>query len=270
MILKRFLGMLFVIAALIGILFSLLGIATVWRVRPAINQSVVGNLVLVDQTLTTTRDALSMVGQTIQITSIDVTSLQTTTNALAQAVQESRPGFDSLVTLTGKDIPAAITATQTALASAQASALLVDNTLSVLTSIPFLPVDAYAPAVPLHTALADISSSLDSFSPSLTEIHDSLVADQETLDTMQTELANVSDSTQTVSDILSNATTTIDQYVTVTSQLKANVENAQTNAPKWIFVGCVISSFILAWFMILQLSLWLQGLELLRIKKTER
>ena len=148
MLLRKIVGILLVIAAAAGILFSLIGLIEIWRYRPVVTKAVVENLALVDQSLNTTQDVLTIVGQVVQTTTIDVTSLQATTQALALGIHDTNPMLDSLISLTSTDLPATVSATQTSLASAQNSALLIDNVLTALTSIPFLPVDAYKPVVP--------------------------------------------------------------------------------------------------------------------------
>jgi len=270
MMIKRIIGLLLIIGAVGGILFSLTGLYEVWRFRPAVTKSVVDNLALVDQTLSTTQQALTIMGQVVQTTTADVAALQATSAAVAKAIQDSNSGLDSIISLTGKDMPAAVTATQTSLASAQSSALLIDNALSALTSIPFSPVGAYAPAVPLHTALGQVSASLSTLKPALATINSSLVNDKTDINTVEAQLSQISSTTQGMSLSLTDAQAVIDQYIAVTTQLKANVEDAHRNAPAWIFGAASILSLVLGWLVIAQLGLGLQGLDLVRgIRKTQ-
>lgn len=264
MILRRIVGFLLVIAAAAGVIFTLVGLIEVWRYRPIVTKTVVDNLALFDQTLNTTQDVLIIVGQVVQTTSIDVTSLQATTQALALTIHGTNPMFDSLITLTSKDFPAAVRATQTSLTSAQSSALLIDNVLAALTSIPFSPVAAYKPEVPLHTALAQISTSLNTLIPSLATINTSLADGKTNLGIVEVELTKITDTTQGMSNTLGGAQTVIDQYKSVTTQLKVNVEAAQRGAQTWILAITWILSFVLGWLLIAQLGLGVQGLDLVR------
>jgi hypothetical protein len=263
MILRRLVGFLLVIAAVAGIVFSLVGLVEIWRYRPAATKAVIDNLALGDQALGTTKDVLTIVGQVVQITTNDVASLQATTKAVAVSIHDSNPMLDSLISLTGKDLPAAVSAAQTSLASAQSSALLIDNVLSALTSIPFSPVAAYKPAVPLHTALASVSTSLDGLIPSLATINTSLADGKTNLNVMDVELTNVSETTQGISSSLANAQTVIDQYKAVTTQMKASVETAKSAAQAWMMAITWILSFVLGWLLIAQLGLGIQGLDML-------
>jgi hypothetical protein len=264
MILRRIFGILLVIAAAAGIIFSLFGQIEIWRYRPVVTKTVIDNLALVDQTLTTTQNVLTLVGKVVQTTTTEVVSLQETTNTLAQAIQDTNPMLDSLISLTSKDLPAAVSATQTSLASAQSSALLIDNVLTALTSIPFLPVAAYKPEVPLHTALAQVSTSLNTLKPSLATINTSLVDGKTNLGVVESELTNISETTQGISSTLGNAQTAIDQYQVVTTQLKMNVEAVQTAAQTRILAITWILSLVLGWLLIAQLGLGIQGLDLAR------
>jgi hypothetical protein len=267
---RRLVGILFIIAAVAGIIFSVVGLIEIWRYRPVVTQTVMDNLALYDQTLITTQQGLTIVGQVVQTTTVDVASLQMTTQALAKAIHDTNPMLDSLTRLTGKDFPAAIGATQTSLASAQSSALLIDNVLAALTSIPFSPVGAYKPDVPLHTALAQVSTSLDALTPSLATINTSLADGKTNLSVVELELNNISDTTKGISDTLGSAQTVIDQYQTVTAQLKLRVEATQLAAPAWMTTATWVLTFVLGWLLIAQLGLAVQGLGMLRGRREDK
>lgn len=267
MSLRRIVGYLLMVAATAGIIFSLVGLVEIWRYRPIVTTTVTENLALVDQTLNTTQEVLTIVGQVVNTTTVDVTSLQATTQALARTIHDTNPMFDSLISLTSVDFPAAVTATQTSLASAQSSALLIDNVLTALTNIPFSPVSAYKPAVPLHTALAQVSSSLDSLIPSLLIINTSLADGRTNLGIVEGELSNISETTQGVSTTLSGAQTVVDQYQAVTTQLKVNVEAAQRQTQTVMLATTWVLTFVLVWLLIVQLGLGLQGLDLVRDRR---
>jgi hypothetical protein len=261
---RRLFGFLLMIAAVSGFIFSIVGLFEIWRFRPVVAQTVNDTLALFDQTLNTTQDGLTIVGQVVQTTTVDVASLETTTQALAQTIHATNPMIDSLTSLTSKDFTAAVDATQTSLASAQSSALLIDNVLATLTSLPFLPVTTYKPDVPLHTALAQVSTSLNTITPALATITSSLVDGKTNLGVVEVELNKISETTKGISKALGSAQTVIDHYKTVTTQLKDRVEATQLVASDWITAITWILSFLLGWLLIAQLGLCAQGLEMLR------
>ena len=100
---KRLVGFLLVLAAVAGIIFSLTGLVAIWRYRPVVTKTVIDDLALIDQALGTTQDVLTMVGKVVQTTTMDVASIQATTEALGQTIHDTKPMLDSLISLTGKD-----------------------------------------------------------------------------------------------------------------------------------------------------------------------
>ena len=268
---RRPLGYFFIAAAVVGFILCIAGLFEIWRYRPIVTQSVVDTLALFDQALIATQDGLTIVEQMVKTSTVDITSLQATILALAQTLQDTNPMLDSLTRLTSKDFPAAIQATQTSLASAQSSALLIDNTLGALTSIPFLPLSVYKPAVPLNIALADISTSLDPLAPALATIASSLADGKTNLAEVETELKRIAATTQEIGSELSSSQAVIDQYQTVTAQLVERVQSAQLAAAGWITTAAWILSLGLAWLMIAQLGLCAQGYDMLqdRAQKTQ-
>jgi len=263
-ILRRLFGFLLMFAAAAGFIFSVVSLFEIWRIRPVVTQTVVDTMALLDQALNTTQDSLTIVGQVLQSTTVDVDSLQTTTRALAQTIHDTNPMLDSLTLLTSKDFPAAIVATQTSLASAQSSALLIDNFLATLSSIPFIQVPDYQPDVPLHTSLAQVSTSLNSLTPALAIINASLIDGKTNLGVVEAELNKISETTEGISSSLDGALTAIDEYKLVNAQLKMRVEATQLVASRWITTIIWILSFMLGWLLIAQLGLFTQGRDLLR------
>jgi hypothetical protein len=265
-VLKRLLGLLLVITAAAAFIFSVVGLFEIWGYQPGVTQTVNDTLVTLDQTLTTTQDGLTVMDQVVQTTTVDAASLQTVIQALAQTIHGTNPMLDSLSSLTSKDFPAAVDATQTSLASAQSSALLIDNVLTSLTSIPFLPMAAYKPDVPLHTALAQVSTSLNSLKPALATINSSLVNGKTNLGVVEGELNKMAETMSGISITLGSAQTIISQYQTTTTKLKERVEAIQSAAPAWITTITWILTFLLAWLLVAQLGLCAQGLEMLRAR----
>ena len=72
MILRRIVGILLVIASAAGIIFSLVGLVEVWHFRPVVTKTINDNLALVDQSLNTTQDVLTIVGKMVQTTTVEV------------------------------------------------------------------------------------------------------------------------------------------------------------------------------------------------------
>jgi hypothetical protein len=267
MAVKKFIGYLLILAAAGGIIFSLAGLVFIWSYKPVLTRSVKENLALVDQSLGSTQEVLTIVDNMVQAPSIDIASLQTTVESVAKTMQDVDPALETLIQLTSQDFPNAITSTKSSLAAAQGSALLIDNVLTALTSIPLLTVTPYQPDVPLHIALANVSSSMDTLLSSMSGITTSLSDARENLANMDEGITSILDTTQTIVDTLDSAKEIISQYQTLLTELTTKVETAQINAPTWITAAAVILSFLFLWLLIAQLGLGLQGIDLLRAHK---
>jgi chromosome segregation ATPase len=261
---RRLVSLLFSIAAVVGIIFSVVGLIGIWYYRPGVIQTANETLAFLDQTLSTTLDGLTTADKLLQTPAEDMASLESATQALAQTIHDTNPMLDTFISLTSNEFPAAVDATQTSLASSQGSAMLVDNMLAALANIPFLELGKYAPDVPLHTALAQVSSSLDTLKPSLVTINTSLVDGKTNMGTLEIELNKISATIKELRTTLEDAKTVIDQYITVTKQLQVRVEAMHRAAPAWITTISLILSFVLVWLIIVQLGLGMQGFEMLQ------
>ena len=80
-------------------------------------------------------------------------------------------------------MPAALTAVNTTIRTAQKSAETVDGVLTVLSQLPLLNI-AYSPEVPLSQALNDISISLESLPAGLEQLGEQVTASVDNLPTL--------------------------------------------------------------------------------------
>jgi chromosome segregation ATPase len=264
---RKLTGILLCGAAAAGMIFSLLGLVQVWRYQPRVTADVNEILASLDQALNATQDGLVIVDQMLDSATENVTALQSGMEALAQGIHDSGPMLDSLASLTGEELPDALQATQTSLASAQKSAKLIDDTLGTLSKIPLLPIKSYQPDVPLATALGQVSDSLEALPESLATIESSLNDNQANLADMEAELDKVSKSIEGIDENLSAARDVVGQYQKATTRLKQRTEAAQESAPGRIRAAAWVLSFLLVWFLIAQLGLWVQGLDMWRAGK---
>jgi chromosome segregation ATPase len=260
---RKGLGYLFVFTAALGLIMGLFMLVSVWRYRPILLELISGNIQILDQSLTTTQDGLEIISQEVQLISTNMTSLLDTTQALGDTIHASGPMLDSLNNLTSKDLPNTITATQSALLSAQSSAQLMDNVLSTLTSIPFINVAPYQPQVPLHTALSDVSTSLNSLRPALVSINASLTLSKNNMSALEKEMTKISETTKDMSSTFSGVQAIVNQYKVTTQTLQNQIQAIRSAAPGWINSLAYLFTLGLLWFMLAQASLLAQGLYLL-------
>jgi chromosome segregation ATPase len=122
----------------------------------------------------------------------------------------------------------------------------------------------YQPEVPLHTALAQVSTSLNSLIPALATIHTSLTAGKTSLVIIEKELSKINATTVEMSSALGSAQKVIGEYQAVTSQLKDRLEAAQRAVSDWLMTIAWVLSFVLGWLLFAQLGLFTQGYYMLQ------
>lgn len=258
---RKIIGTTFIIASIIGLILSAAGIVLVWVVREPLTTNLVNTIDLVSTTLEATSSGLSAVDETLSSTILNISTLESTIETASKSVDESVPMVESISGLLSGNLPAAIEATQTGLTTLQDAAGTIESTMQLLTSIPFIPIDKYAPEVAFTDALEDISGNLDPISQSLVEMESTLNTTQGNMNEIAAELGDISQNISDLNRSLSDIQSVIEQYQEVITTAQEKVDSIQTNLGMIITVTAWIFTIIFIWLGIAQLGLLTQGLE---------
>lgn len=258
----RLVGVALIIAAVAGMLFSLYGLVQVWRYKPALTDGLTSELEVIHATVATTSAGLYTVSDTMKTVAGNIQGLQDTTTGLVQSIHGAQPLLDTMVKLVGQDLPQTISSTQISLDSAATSAILIDNVMTSITNLPLLGLKKYAPAVPLHTALGDISTSLGNISPALNEIDLSLSAAKTNLGAIENGVTSMGGDIDLIKANLEGARLVIVQYQQENEILLNQVDSARQSLPSWINSLVWVASIGLVWLFITQIGLFLKGWEM--------
>jgi hypothetical protein len=263
-LLTRLVGFILVIGAILGLILSIAGLVVVSSVEHQVTTRIVAGLDLLDSALGSTADGLSVADKALVEAEDTVRSLETTTLGVSQTISDTIPLVDSVATLVGEDLPSSISAAQTALTAAESSAKVADDTLALLSAIALLSGIEYAPPVPLHAGIAQISDSLDSLPASFTEMERGMNTTSNNLARIKTDVAWLSGSIGQIDTSLADAQSVVGQYQSVVVSLRAELASTRTTLPRWLRWLRWGISLILVWLGIAQLGLLSQGLELVR------
>ncbi len=261
---KRIFSIVFLVAASIGTVICIAGIIQVWRFRATVDEVAAVTLDTLQATVVTTEEALAVIGDLVETTSEDVALIEATVQTVTLTIEDTNQVLESLTTLTGTDLPDTINASQVSLESAQASALLVDDVLSAMTSIPFLRLTKYQPDVPLNVALGEISDSLEPLNPSLANISEGLGSASANLEALERELRLISETTREIGAVLVEASGVIEDYQAITGDLSNRIENMQRVASANVTTTAWILTFFLLALLFSQLGLAERGLAMAR------
>jgi nitrogen fixation/metabolism regulation signal transduction histidine kinase len=263
-ILARIIGTLLLIAAIGGLLFSLVGLIGIWSFKSRAETAVSNSLELIDASMASAADGLVITKQSLDSTVGSVMALQSTLQATANTVDTAGPLFDSMGTVMGEQLPASITAAQTSLLSAQASAKTIDSVLTALNSIPFIGSGLYEPEVPMYVGLGDLATSLDGLPESFQEMQTNLSATSESMVGVEEGLTVMASEVSEIASSLTEYDRVIDQYLKTFAALQDGLQNVQDKLATIINSIALALTFFLAWMAIAQLGLLTQGIELVR------
>lgn len=258
---RKILGITFIVAAVIGLIFSLAGIILVWSVRIPLTTNLVSTLELIDTTLEATSSGLTVVEETITQSVSDINSLENTVRTAGQGVEDSVPLVESLSTLMSQDIPTAINATQTSLTTMQDAAGTIESSLKLVTSIPFLPIEGYDPEVSLSESLEDVSQSLDAIPQSLAEMETTMNTTKGNLIMLSAQVNIIARNISELKDSLYELSFVFDQYQDAISTIQTKVDSSRQNLASTITIGAWFFTVILIWLGIAQVGLLTQGIE---------
>ena len=258
---RKIIGITFIIAAIIGLILSVGGIVLVWVVREPLTTNLVNTIDLIGTTLEATSSGLSAVDETLSSTISNISTLESTIQTASNSIDDSVPMIESISGLLSGNLPGAIEATQTGLTTLQDAAGSIESTLHLLTSIPFLPIERYAPEVAFTDALDDISENLDPISQSLVEMESTLNTTQGNMVMIAAELRIISQNISDLNSSLSDIQLVIERYQEVITTAQEKVDSIRINLGTIITVTAWIFTIIFIWLGIAQLGLLTQGIE---------
>lgn len=261
-----FFGIVLTIAAVAGMIISAVGVIGVWRIEKGMKSSLDSTLSLLDTTLQATHDGLSVASQSLDQANTSLDSLVSTMDATGKLIDGAVPLMDTLNRVTTEELPDTIATTQSALTSAQSSAKVVDSTLSLLTSIPFLGTQPYGSDAPLSSAFKEITDSLDPIGVSLSSMKKSLADTKSNLATVNTTFGEVGTNLAAIGTSLTQAQTVTKQYLDVIETLRQQLSAAQKNLPGTIDRVAWFITIAFLWLGVIQIGLMMQGLEMMGLE----
>jgi hypothetical protein len=240
-----------------------------WAIRQPLADAAVAGIDLCAQTLDTTGEALRVVSDTLQSASVTVAMLDRTTLSVAETLSTTRTTVGSFAVFLGKDLPASIDATRTALVSAQSSAVVVDSVMTALSMAPLLGI-RYSPSVPLDVALGNVAKSLDSLPPTFIAAEFDLNSTGASLAQVVTSLQELPAATLRMQRNIADARGVVARYQSDVDGLQKLVKSIRSSLPSALIVVELASAFLVFWLCMTQILMLLKGLELVRDDRDHR
>lgn len=263
-IIRRIIGVLLILAAIGGLIFSLVALSAIWNAQTAMTTGLQNTLNLLSQTLSTTSQGLVITQQSLQNSVELIGNLQATVETTAEAIGSTNPMVDEIARLMKDDLPTTIRAVQTSLRTAQQSAAAIDTVLGALKGIPLIGSSiGYDPEVSLSDALGDVADSLEGLPDSFLAMQDNLKNTQSNLQTFEADLTVMADSVGQIQSSVAQYDQVIAGYQASLDQVLAQIEALSANLPNIVRILSIGLTAFLVWMAIAQLGLFTQGWELL-------
>ena len=261
---NRIVGTLLVAAAVLGLFFSMIGIASIWSYKNSMTTSLLSALDLITASLDTTGQGLVMVQQSFGTLTSSITSVQDTLGTAADTLETTKPLFDSLDSLLSDELPKTIVAVQNSLDTAYDSAKIIDTVLRALT---IFNRESYSPNVPLHEALAQISDNLGTLPETLATMDQSLENTSSQTEVIQADLDTMAASIESIQTTMGDYETMLGDFDDSLRVVKKQVNTIKVRLPKLVNAAVWVLTIFLVWMAIAQLGLFTQGWELLNRNK---
>ena len=237
---RQGLGSILTLIAIIGIIFSILGIAVTWYIKPRIQTAVYMLVDSVDQILINTDAGLLVLDDALKGAADNLDLISTTLDNLNSTVDSISVSLGSSADLIGGDLRLTIIDTQTALSSAASSAVLIDNTLRIIAALPLMP--DYRPDVPLSTSLEQVSGSMDNVPESFLDIEQYIRETEEGMLLLKTDVTQLASDIRTYENDLFDAREILTEYDLIIDDLREQLSSFRSNTATFLLIVSVLST----------------------------
>lgn len=275
-LLRKILGIIVMLAGILGLLLSLAGLGATWYYRPSMESAFNNILTTLSSSLDLSQEGLRVTEDALTAAVGSIDALQQTVKATAASLGSTQPVLEGITGFMGDQLPATLDAARSSLNAAQQGAQVVDNAIqslntfqSVISAIPI--ISAFMPAppqttteegTPLSEALGDVSESL----AGLPDLSAELSVD---LEAAAGSLTDVEDALNLMAENIGGITESLEGYLSMVQRSQASMKGLQsqldlwqTNLPTLVNAIALIASLFLVWLLIAQIVIFTQGLEL--------
>ena len=250
--LKRILGLVLVIMAIVSLIISVGGVAGLWAMKQNAVVAVSDTAALLTETLATTDRALTAALDVLDGAQGSIATLLGITQSIASALRDGQPTLNSVNRLMSNDLPKTLDSVETAVTSASQAAKAADDFLREISRIPLLNLN-YQPAVPLSQSIADIGQSLGDFPAKLEEIGGGLQQLNDNLAVVATQIDGLGATIRQIDTSLNDMPGVLRDYQRQLAQVLPTLQSIQAGADQIMTFFIAVLTFILLWIIAVQL-----------------
>jgi hypothetical protein len=257
---NKAIAVLVIIITAFGLLLSLFFLSQTWRYRVPLTERLRAGINQTSAILETTGEGLEILDQVVKNVYTSTVYLDESATTLSRTFDSTSLFMDTAGTFLGESLVNTITNTQSAIESAQSSAVVIDNILTTLSRIPLIGID-YNPTRPLNVTLGDVSQSLDPMQQSLESFQSDIGDTQSDLEEFNQQILILDENIAAIGRNLKATQITIDHYRTQLSFVQSWTETAQTSLTRWMTSLAWTLTFIIIWLIFIQVAILLQAIN---------
>lgn len=276
-ILRKILGIIVMLAGILGLLLSLAGLGATWYYRPSMESAFNNILTTLSSSLDVSQEGLRVTEDALTAAVGSIDALQQTVKATAASLGSTQPVLEGITGFMGDQLPATLDAARSSLNAAQQGAQVVDNAIqslntfqSVISAIPI--ISAFMPAPPPQTTTEEgtpLSEALGDVSESLAGLPDLSAQLSVDLEAAAGSLTDVEGALNLMAENIGGITESLEGYLSMVQRSQASMKGLQsqldlwqTNLPTLVNAIALVASLFLVWLLIAQIVIFTQGLEL--------
>ena len=274
-IIRRILGVLVMIAGILGLTLSLAGGVMLWVSKPTIAEYAKNTIETLNQSVSTSQDVMVITNDALGATIDSADALSEMLGTTAASVEDIQPVLNEFNDIMAGALPATLQNTSESLHTASQAAEVLESTIqsldafrTVLSDAPLIgnfvekPEAAYDPEKPLADTLEEMATNLEGLPETFIVMSEDLGTTDEKLLSIQTNLDTMSNSVGLISSSLGEYQTMITQSQSSMDNLKSMITNVQTNLDSILNWVAIFLSLFFLWLLAAQVVIFSQGWEL--------
>jgi chromosome segregation ATPase len=274
-IIRRILGVLVMIAGILGLTLSLAGGVMVWVSKPTVAEYANNTLETLNESISTSQDVMVITNDALGATIDSADALSEMLGTTAASVEDIQPVLNEFNEIMAGALPATLQKTTESLNTASQAAEVLESTLqsldafrTVLSGVPLVgnfveqPETPYNPEKPLADTLGEMATNLEGLPETFMVMSEELGTTDEKLSSIQTNLDTMSNSVSLISSSLGEYQTMITQSQSSMDDLQSMVTNIQTNLDSILNWVAIFLSLFFLWLLAAQVVIFSQGWEL--------
>ena len=278
-IFRSFLGVFLLVAGLVGLILSLVGLVSVWVVKPVAADSLQSILVTLLDSINTSQDVIGITAEALGATVNSVDALSEMLMTTATTIEDTEPVVAEFNSIMGTTLPATIKTTTDSLQTAQEAARVLESTIQSLDAFRFLlsgapligdlvgdPGASYDPDVTLAETLGELADNLEGLPGTFTLMAEELSETDENLDNVRINLVTMSTSVEVISSSLSEYELMVIQSQTSMEDVKTILNTIEENLVSILNWTAVVISLFFGWLLASQVVILSKGWEMMRTR----